>query len=426
MPAAFYQFIKDMKIISFFGLLCIISSSFGQVKVETPAPSYITSVIFKGDSSVMGNPILQMGERITLKFDDLIGDEADYYYHIEHLNYDWTPSELVKAEYMLGFDDVRIVNYTNSYNTLQPYTHYELSIPNKDTQGLRVSGNYILTVYNNLKEVVFSRKFMVYQPLTQVKTSIKRSRDLQYINQKQVVNFSIASPDLLLRNPERTVKVMILQNQNLKTAITGIVPQYSLGNELIYRYDQPTAFWAGNEYLKFDSKDIRAATVNISRIELLDIYHHFLFTDRSRAQEPYTYNPDINGQFVIRTLQGQNQDIEAEYSWTHFSLLNYDPLEGAELHLYGAFNNFELDDTTLMTYNPDTGLYENARLFKQGYYDYTYALLHSNGTIDTGFIGGDFEKTENDYQVLVYFRDLGARYDQIIGVGSASSINITN
>lgn len=415
-----------MKIFSLcFTLLCSMCIS-AQAVLETPAPNYIRSIELRGNSTVTGNPVIALGEPLHLKFDDIIGDEADYYYTVEHLNYDWSPSELVKSEYLLGFDNVRIFNYTNSFNTLQPYTHYELTIPNRDTQGLRVTGNYILNVFNNSKELVFSRKFMVYQPLTQVSTTIKRSRDLKFINKKQVVNFTINSPDILLRNPERTVNVLVMQNYNLKSAVTNLKPQYSLANELIYRYDQPTAFWAGNEYLKFDSKDVRAPTVQISRIELNDLYHHFLFTDRSRDEEPYTYNPDVNGQFVVRTLQGNNPDIEAEYVWTHFSLMNYEPLDGGEIHLFGAFNNFELDESTLMKYNKDSGLYENARLFKQGYWDYKYVLLRADGTLDPGFISGNFEKTENEYQVLVYFRDLGARYDQIIGVGTANSINITN
>lgn len=407
-------------------MLFIAGVSYSQVRSETAAPAYIQSVEFTGNSSVTGNPIVALGETLRLKFDDIIGDEADYYYTVEHFNYDWTPSELVKSEYILGFDDIRIFNYTNSYNTLQPYTHYELSIPNKDTQGLKVSGNYIINVFNNKKELVFSRKFMVFQPVARVGVEIKRSRDLNFINSRQIVNFSVNSPDLLLRNPDQTVKVMILQNYDLKSAITNIPPQYSLGNELIYRYDQQTSFWAGNEFLKFDSKDLRASTVNIGKIELHELYHHYLFTDRSRDTEPYTYNPDINGQFVIRTLQGENPDIEAEYIWTHFSLQNFDPLDGGEIHLFGGFNNFELDDSTLMTYNSTSGLYENARLFKQGYYDYKYILLRPDGSIDPGFISGNFWKTENEYQVIVYFRDLGARYDQIIGTGNASSINITN
>lgn len=399
---------------------------FCQNKNETPAPNYIKSIEFSGNSDISGNPIIQLGESLSLKFDDIIGDEADYYYTVTHYNYNWTASELVKSEYLDGFDDTRIVNYENSYNTLQPFTHYRLTIPNTDTRGLKVSGNYMLKVFNNSKELVFSRKFMVYQPLTQVAVSVKRSRDLNFINSKQVVNFSVNSPDLLLRNPEQTVKTIVLQNHNLKTAIKDIKPQYTIGNQLIYKYDQQTAFWAGNEYLYFDSKDIRASTININRVELLALYHHYLFTNRARDTEPYTYNPDINGQFVIRTLQGINSNIEADYIWTHFSLQNFDPLNDDEIHVYGAFNNFELDASTLMKYNKTSGLYENAQLFKQGFYNYNYVLLRKDGSIDAGFFSGNFDKTENEYQVLVYFRDLGSRYDKIIGFGSANSVNITN
>ena len=409
-------------------LLVILWTSFifSQVQDETHAPNYIKSIQFLGSSNITGNPIVPLGEKLTLEFDDIIGDEADYYYTIEHYDYNWKPSEIVKSEYLEGFDNTRITDYTNSFNTLQPFTHYKLTIPNSDTKGLTISGNYMLKIFNSNKELLFSRKFMVFQPIAQVAVTIKRSRNLNFINSKQVVNFTVNSPDFLLRNPNQTVKILILKNYNLKTAIKDTQPQYNIGNELIYKYDQKTAFWAGNEYLYFDSKDVRSSTISIRKIELFDLYHHYLFTDRSSDTEPYTYNPDINGQFVIRTLQGVNSSIEGDYIWTHFSLENFDPLDGGEIHLYGAFNNYEIDDSTLMTYNKLSGLYENAQLFKQGFYNYKYVLVKKDGSIDENFFSGNFDKTENDYQVLVYFRDLGSRYDKIIGLGTANSINITN
>ena len=79
-----------------------------------------------------------------------------------------------------------------------------------------------------------------------------------------------------------------------------------------------------------------------------------------------------------------------------------------------------------MKYNKESGLYENTLLIKQGFYNYKYVLLKKDGFLDEGFISGNFDVTENEYQVLVYFRDLGARYDQIIGFGNASSLNISN
>ena len=409
----------------FISLFCSLPLQ-AQEQWEVPPPRYIKTVIFQGDSEYSGTPIIRLGQRIRLKFDDIIGDEANYYYRIQHLNYDWTPSDLAKSEYMEGYDNVRITDYANSYNTLQLYSHYNLQIPNEDTRAIKVSGNYIIQIFNEAKELVFSRRFMVYEPLAKVAVEVKRAREVKFISSRQVVNFTVNPQGLIIKNPEETVRAVILQNNNLKTAIFNVKPQYTIGNELIYKYDRETSFWAGNEYLGFDSKDLRGATVSIRSIELQDLYHHYLFSNRIRAYEPYTFNPDINGQFVVRTLQGENPDIEAEYVWTHFGLRVFEPLEGGEIHLYGQFNNFVLDENTRLNYNPDTETYEIARLFKQGFYNYKYVLLRKDGTLDEGFISGNFEETENEYTVLVYYRNPGGRYDRIIGTGSANSINISN
>jgi hypothetical protein len=79
-----------------------------------------------------------------------------------------------------------------------------------------------------------------------------------------------------------------------------------------------------------------------------------------------------------------------------------------------------------MKYDATTGSYRNARLFKQGYYNYKYVVVNRDGSIDEGAVSGDFWQTENDYTVIVYFRDLGARYDRIIGAGYANSTTINN
>ena len=408
----------------------IIGSTFSgwcQSAIETSAPPFIRTIIFQGNSPEnQGNPVISLGSGISLNFDDIIGDEADYYYSIEHYNFDWSPSQLSKNEYLEGIDNVRIMEFTNSLNSLQPYTHYELRIPNRNVKGIKVSGNYLLSIYNSNRELVFSRKFMVYEPIAQVSAEVKRSRDLNFIDEKQVVNFSINSPDLLLKNPQENVMVSLVQNYNLKLAVHDLKPQYTIANELIYRYDSESSFWGGNEFLQFDNKEIRVTTSDISSVELNDLYHHYLFLDFTRKNEPYTYNPDINGSFVVRNIQAQNSDIEADYIWLHFRLKNYDIIENAEIHLYGGFNNFILDKSTIMTYNEETGYYEGARLFKQGYYNYKYVLLKSDGSLDEGFISGNFDETENLYSILVYYRSPGARYDRMIGVGYTNSENIRN
>jgi hypothetical protein len=237
----------------------------------------------------------------------------------------------------------------------------------------------------------------------------------------------IDSPSLQLTNPNETVKTLILQNSNLNNPITNLKPQYTMGSKLIYRYDKEASFDAGNEFLFFDNKDIRAATSSIRRIELTDIYNHYLYTNGARADRPYTYNPDINGNYEVRVLKPTtNINIEADYARVHFTLQFFDDIEDKELHLYGNFNNWVIDETTYMEYDSQYDVYRNSRIFKQGFYNYKYVLVNKDGTIENGIIEGNFWQTENEYTVLVYFRDLGARYDRIIGMGKATSTSINN
>lgn len=405
-------------------LLFFAPSIFAQVQEEINAPSNIKSIVFKGEREDQF-PIVQMGEPIFLEFDDLLANEQDYYYKIVHCDYDWTPSRLLKSQYLSGIDNQRIVDYENSYTTLQPYSNYKLTIPN-DNVGLKVSGNFILEIYNGSNDLQFTRRFIVYKDLVKVGGVIKRSRDFSFINEKQVVQFNINAGGFNWVNPKKEVKVAILQNYHWPTAIFNISPQFTLGDELVYKYDQETSFYGGNEYLNFDTKDLRAPSSAISRIEIMDLYNHFLFPDRIRAERPYTYFPDINGDFVVRTLQGDDVSREAEYTLVHFSL-PYDEIIGLDdVFVYGKFNNYALAPENKMTYNETNGMMEATMKFKQGFYNYKYVIERDNEVIELNTISGNFHFTENSYLILVYYRDFGDIYDSIIGVGSTNSQFISN
>jgi hypothetical protein len=407
--------------------LCFILVSnflFSQVEKEVQEPDFIKTITFQSNTHESELPILKLNERLILEFDVLNNEEDDYYYVIEHYNFDWTPSRLMKSEYLQGFDDQRITSYDNSFNTYQLYSHYRLQIPNQQTR-LKLSGNYMIKIFNDYGDLMFSRKFMVFQDLVQVGVTIKRSRNVKYISQKQSVNFQINSLAMLLNNPERTIKTLVIQNNNLTTAINDLKPLYTLGRELIYKYDEESSFWGGNEYLYFENKDVRGANVGVQFIDLGDVYHSYLFTDIKRADRPYTYNPDINGNFLITALDRENVNIEADYTVIHFSL-RHQELFDESIYIYGGFNNYALTSSNKMIYNVATGNYEIELLLKQGFYNYKYVKVDKNGQLQEGAISGNHDLTENNYKVLVYYRDLGARYDQIIGFGEGSSTNISN
>ena len=404
--------------------LLFTSLSVAQVQQEINPPEHIKTVIFGGPTEDQF-PVIELGETIKLEFDDITANERDYYYKIVHCDYDWSISQLLKSQYLTGVDNQRIVDYENSYSTLQSYSNYKLSIPN-DNVRLKVSGNYILEIYDDNYELQFSRKFVVFKDLVTVGATVKRSRDFNFLNEKQVVQFNINSGNFQLVNPKKEVKVAILQNYQWETAIYDIAPQYTLGSELVYKYDQETSFFGGNEFLNFDTSDLRAPSSQIGRIEIADLYHHYLFTDGYRSMDPYTYFPDINGDFVVRTQQGGDNSREAEYSMVHFSL-PYDPMLNLdEVYVFGKFNNYALSDENRLTYNEENGMMEGTIKMKQGFYNYKYVVKREDGIIDLNIISGNFHFTENNYLILVYYRNFGEQYDSIIGIGNANSRSISN
>lgn len=398
-----------------------------QVENEIVPPYNIKTVTFvQNNQNVV--PIFQLGDAFQLQFDDLYGNDASYFYEIVHCDYNWNPSDIQKRDYLQGFDNQRIQESSSSFNCLQIYTHYRLPFPNSTTQ-LKISGNYMLKILNEDKEVVFSRKFIVYENLVTVPIQIKRARTVTNLDTKHNLEFTIKSNVINFQNPLKNIKTVLLQNGKFNNAISNIKPQFTIGNDLVYKYDTPTQFWAGNEFLYFDNKEIRVASNTISRVDSQkDIYSSYLFTNEARANSNYYNNQDVNGNFVIRRLFAENSDVEADYAWVYFSLSAplFRSSDGA-IYVTGMFNNYALTAENKMEYNPEKAIYEKAILIKQGFTNFEYLAVKPNGSIDSeNAIDGNYFQTENEYTVLVYYKEDTDRFTRIIGKGSASSLNLIN
>lgn len=413
-----------------FIIYCIgfLQYGFAQPIEEKAPPENIKSIIFKSDAEGDQFPIVKLGQSVQLSFDDLYADEMDYYYRIKYCNYDWTPSKLLKSQYLDGIDDQRVANYENSLNTLQPYTNYQLELPNHQTK-FKITGNYILEITDNKGEVMFSRRFVVYKEAIQVGVTVKTSRDVKNLDKMQRLELILDATNFELVNPKEEVKVIIYQNGNFNHSIQGIKPQFISGNQLLYKYEEETSFEGGNEYLWFDTKEIRTASNAIAQVESKNRYYHYLYPDEIRADKPYTYNPDINGDFRVRTTDAgaTNSDREADYSFVYFSLPYSNEIGLDKIYVYGKFNNYQLTEENQLKIDPENQMLQTPILLKQGFYNYKYVKVSDKGQItDYNYISGSHWETENLYTVLVYYREFGKTYDSLIGVGSATSQTISN
>ena len=401
-------------------------SVLGQVEKEVVPPFNIKTVSFVQNRQ-NAIPVFRLGDGFEFQFDDLFGNEANYYYQLTHCDYDWKKSDLAMAEYLQGFDDIRIQQYTNSFNTLQLYSHYSLAFPNRNTNFL-VSGNYMLKIVNEDKEVVFSRKFILFEDLVQVPMQIKRARNVKDIEYKQNLDFAIRSKDITFQNPLKNIKVLLFQNGQINDGITNIKPMYTIGNDLIYKYDKDTQFWAGNEFMNLDTKNVRSANNTVARIDSNGgVYNSYLYTHNARGKNPYTFFPDVNGNYIIRNIDAEQNEVEADYTWVFFSLSAPAYYGKNDIYINGMFNNYSFSEEDKMVYNKDNGLYEKAIMIKQGFTNYQYIIADKTGKIDhENAIDGNYYQTENNYFALVYYRANNQRYDRIIGKGIATSVDITN
>lgn len=269
---------------------------------------------------------------------------------------------------------------------------------------------------------------MVLDQKSVVGVEVKRARDLNYVLTQQRVEFFIDSQEINFINPNDQLKTAIIQNSDLNTTITGIKPQFNLGNKQVYRYDEETSFWAGNEFLNFENRDFRSPNQNIDFVRKNELYDAYLFVDVPRKNLEYTFNPDINGNYLVTTITNEDNDVQAEYVNIHFALdthgIQLPP--DARIYIMGNYNAFETQPENEAIFNEKSGKYEAIILLKQGFYNYRYTVVYEDGSQDPGFISGNKWQTENQYSVLAYYRELGGRYDQLIGIGEANSRNITN
>lgn len=363
--------------------------------------------------------IVPLGTVLELSFDDLDADSKEYKCKIDHMTHNWQKSRLLASQYINGFNENTIINVTNSFNTFQNYTHYTVQIPNTNTV-ITKSGNYQLSVLDDSDKVVFTRRFVLYENLADVGVAVSRSRNTKTINSEQTVEFIINHPRLRINNPQQEVNVVLIKNENWNETITGLQPTFFQQNLLKYTYSNKTNFKGGNEYLNFDSKIIRNKSLNIVKIEQKnkEVFHHYIYPYTFNQNTNYTYNPDINGQFIIRTLEGGDAKTEADYAMMHFTLQTESPFLEKDVHIYGAFNNFTIDDKNKMEFDFSDNTYKGKILLKQGFYNYKYVTVNKFNEVNTTEINGSFFQTENEYKVIVYFKAFGSLYDRVVAVGT--------
>ena len=145
-------------------LSCVFVSEAQQYDIQMDNRIYvdgIASVQLLSSDDQLSEPVGTLGETFHISFDDLNLEIRHLKYTFIHCTHDWQPSQLNPIEYIEGFMEEDITQYDHSFNTIEPYMHYQADFPNENISFTK-SGNYILFVYDDSPDnPILTHRFMV-------------------------------------------------------------------------------------------------------------------------------------------------------------------------------------------------------------------------------------------------------------------------
>ena len=378
-----------------------------------------TAIIFHGDD-MKATPLYPASIHITqkipliLKFDEIFTDEADYYQvKILHCNLDWTPSNLSEIQYLTDYNEFSINEFDFSIATKVPYTHFTFPIPR-----VKLPGNYLLVVYreNDINDIVITKRFIVFDQQVKVIGDMRLSTGVVQRRVNQQIEFLIDYAKVPIPNPLLDINVVIKQNHRWDNAIYGLKPTQIKEDisQLEYRhFNFENNFKAGNEFRFFDIRSTHFGGRNVEKVSISETQiDAYLYFDKSRGTEPYTYINDLNGGYVIENSEGTNDFIESDYINVHFFLDLKSNID-EDIFLGGKFTDWRFEKFNKMKHNSVSNIYMCNLLLKQGQYDFIYYMPYHHGN-PTLLEGNHFE-TRNEYEIIVYFTDQRLNTDVIIG-----------
>jgi len=387
----------------------------------------IKSVLFHRTGWELSYPVIELNspDQITLSFDDLTDEIRNYSYTIIHCDANWIPSSIPVEEYLEGFSNNQIYDYSLSSNTYVGYVHYTLNVPNDDVR-LLLSGNYIVKVLedNDEDKVAMTKHFAVTESQVKIDAKVIRPLTQPYLDSGHEIIFSLYYDQLDIVDPLTEIQVRVSQNNRSDLVLNDLKPLTIKEGMLDYSAHRNNILPGGNEYRSFEMKNLKYQSGSVKNIEFINPYYHVeLMPDKPRNKIAYFFNEDLNGRYFIDIQGSTKKTTDADYVFVHFTLLDDSPFPDGQVYVFGALTNWAIGNNNKMEYNAERKCYEATLLLKQGYYNYEYVFVSDKThVIDPFDIEGSFYEAENDYLIYVYYRPSNARYDRLVGYSLVNSL----
>lgn len=384
----------------------------------------IASVKLIAGDDQLAAPVGVLGETMfQISFDDLNVEVRHLKYTFIHCTNDWQLSQLNPIEYIDGFMEEDITQYDHSFNTIEPYMHYEAVFPTENISFSK-SGNYILYVYDDSPDnPILTRRFMVMEPVpAKILCDVHSPFDVNTRFTHQDIDFTVYTGAYHIRNPQLSVRATIQQNGRWDNAKYGMIYRSSTGSELHFNYmDGSNSFPGSAEFRTFDITTLKSNADRIVGISFVNHHTHaYVLQDDARPFAAYESRGTMNGRcyYYNRDLDNENSE---DYVFTHFTLKSSYPFNDGNVYVFGELTDWELQEDAKLHYNKEFDFWETELLLKQGAYNYQYVFLpYGSSEIDATYVEGTHYETNNIYNIYVYYQEEGSSYDRLIGFQSCS------
>jgi hypothetical protein len=372
-------------------------------------------------TAVLAPPIVPLSQEqpITLEFDILGERPPRLTAKLIHCDLGWTPSVLTDLQILDEINEFNIPNYQTSVNTKVPYYHYTFAVPR-----VKLSGNYLLVVQAAGNRPLLSRRLLVYD--NQVAVDLRQGIlaggvDARYAYQQ--LDFRISYGAVQLLNPVQEVKVVLRQNFRWDNAHYNLRPTFVRDAERILEYqysNYENAFPGLSEYRYFDARSFQSVGLGVGRLQRqANPVQIDLLPEATRNGQAYNQFYDANGQRVFENRDYGQGAVNGDYGLVTFNLNAPQPAPGP-VYVLGALSDWQLKDEFRLRYDSLQQRYTGQALLKQGYYSYSYAVAPrtAGAPPDEVYFEGTHQETENQYDLLVYYRPPGTRTDLLIAYRS--------
>jgi len=359
---------------------------------------------------IQAQPVFEISNQVgQLNFDDLsLANRNGLYLRVVHCQADWTTSPLSDIEYLQDFNDIPVRDSQASMGTKIPYRHYQIHLPR-----VKLAGNYMVMVYNRAKrDTLLTQRFCVYSNDITVASQVRFGRNNALRSTHHNLDIKLKYPSNYMINSAEDFKVYVKQNEILRNQLpklpTGIIEPMDQSISFP-SYENEQAIAAGNEYRVID---LRSTQQKLNFVDHWDVQESetvlYTMTETPQGNYAYVQRNDFNGAYVIENYENNANTLYADYVRCVFSFKA--PKQQEPIYVTGGFNQYQQDSPYEMLYNETLGLYQASVLLKQGIYNYRFETK-----FPSSYLEGNYAQTENNYEIFVYLRKPGKRYDELVG-----------